>query len=528
MNRIIKTSPLNFKQRRQLSEQGKKFRAAFARLRDRPLSGPDLDGIPQTTVDSIGQYLELCRSIEGTTGSLNRVVYRGQTAEYFLGESRQISLLPSLARPFDGRRIPFFKWSMLCGHDDYLNDVLEQHVDFLTENEEEARVFREMLTYRGLPPGREADFLATTPQGRFLVRLIESTDYMFEAATQHYGFETLYLDATYSPLVALYFATNRVEQRVNKILSFCPTWENGVVYVLNVPASEIQSHYSPMAGSPKIADLYDMTFDNDSRPRRQYSLLLTEISRVHAAQVPQLNAYSFYIEHVIRLSEEFWRSEATRTFIEADLGGWLFPSTEVDLLYRRFRSKCPRDFPLYELGRSQSLSEPGGQFEFIRRRRIVLTGSDTEDVMTYLIPTWHSRAGWLEVLPKDDVLRIAGDRDEQELLDIVIACEPFAHEAEELKQIILKAGRRSGRSIAVISTGIMGDVRKRPALMMASIGGVPYPIAIDDPYGTDFLLQTQLFDAMLMISKRKYDQRMKPHPRKFESFLDWATSGERK
>lgn len=89
-----------------------------------PIEGPDADRLPATTVDSIKELLALCRELEKSAPETHVLVYRGQTSEFFIGSTRQVSLLPSLARPPQTRHLAHHTLAMEQGYRKYLKEVV--------------------------------------------------------------------------------------------------------------------------------------------------------------------------------------------------------------------------------------------------------------------------------------------------------------------------------------------------------------------------------------------------------------------
>lgn len=57
------------------------------------------------------------------------------------------------------------------------------------------------------------------------------------------------------------------------------------------------------------------------------------------------------------------------------------------------------------------------------------------------------------------------------------------------------------------------------------VGDVQPPL--QNMYDTDYeTLQNAIFDAQIQLSKIRYKRRMKPHPKHWESFLDWVQTSE--
>jgi FRG domain len=501
----------------------KAFRALMAKQAGRPVYGPEALAVPSSQVDGIEEFLAVCRDLEESASSDETAVYRGQSHEFQLASTGSVSLLPWAAR--SPRTAVPRTWRMEQAYRAYLRTVAHRHLGRLAQTQQEELFFREMVHRYGMASTPEGRFLADTPPGRFLRRLypMMPDPWLLEAALHHYGFPTHALDATHSPLVALYFALHSLEKGAGGVLEFVPRSSGGVVYVMFVPKSS--PYRRGIVEWPRIVDLYDMTLDNFSRPRRQFAVFLPEAGYLELDDPPQSNAYSLFIRRIIRFSPRFYKSPDVREFLHAGLGAWLFPPIGVDLLYRNLRSASRRWFPVYSVGEPKAGLRPDDQFEFTRPRRIVLTGSDVEQVRAVLIPTWHSRMGWIESLPVPHVLRLASTSGGPEPLDIVIACEPFLKQSAALQERIHDAGYSHGRLFVVLSTGVLGDVQPRHQTLAIDIGGVPY-LTTNDPYDADYALQNSLFDAQLELSRVRYQRRMKPEPEHWRSFLEWARAGQ--
>jgi len=151
--------------------------------------------------------------------------------------------------------------------------------------------------------------------------------------------------------------------------------------------------------------------------------------------------------------------------------------------------------------------------------RIVLTGSDASEVFRILEPTWHGRLGKLQILPKSEVFRLSSDSKEQEKLDIVVACEPELYKAERLNDKIVNLAYKSGRFFVTFPTGHFGDSRPYKYREFRD-GGIRYSIS-EDPYDFDFSIQQQIFSAMLLLSKARYNRRMKPDVKNWRTFINF-------
>ena len=507
-----------------MPQQRKRFAERFRIAASRPMSGPEVDKGPAATVNSIDEYLDLCRTLETQYEGSSRIVYRGQTRDHFLPNTnpQQISLLPSLAR---GDNPPKHHTSrMLRIYREYLFNARKHHITFLSKTRRHAFLLEEVLDTGGLCPFPDAQMLADQPDARFLMSLfpMRTDPYLFEAALQHYGFPTLNLDVTCSPLVGLYFALHRFAETENGSLAANPTGGGGVVYLMSVPEGSAEfpttsSRFGVYRG-PRSVDLFEMTYDNNGRPRRQYAVLLVEAGHVWADDPPQFNIYSTYLRHRIQLSADFWKEPSTRRFIDAGLGGWFLPGADVDTLFRWFREIAPRHFPDYSVGPWQKIEYSGGRFEFLQPRRIVLTGSDAAAVLRILMFTWPGRAGWLEILPLDEVKRIASDPGKRESLDIVVTCEPALQDAVRMQEEITQMGTSSGRLFTSFATGHLGDYRASPAALPVVIGEMPY-LVFNDPYDSDFDHQRKLFDCLRLLTRLRYDRRMNPGAGQWETYL---------
>jgi len=395
-----------------------------------------------------------------------------------------------------------------------------------------------MIDARGAPRNPAARLLANTPTGRFLLRLhsrmptwlfdvarelhgfpldAPPNPWLFEAILQHYGFPTFALDVTHSPLVALYFSMYSFRRGRLGALEPILTDDSGVVYVLLIPKDT--PYRRGIVEWPRLSGLYDLSLDNFSRPRRQFAALLPEAGYLEltesapadqadlflkrSAVVPQASVYGSYIHHVIRFSPRFRESPGARRIVAANLGAWLFPPEEIDLLYRRLRSASRRWFPVYNFRYAAEIPRREDQFEFTRARRIVLVGSDSGTVRRTLGPIWQCQMGWIEELPVEEVLRLASTCGEPERLDIVFACERDLRKASELQELIHTTGFRNGRLFGTMATG--GEAQPND--------------------GFEDHLQNMLFEGQLELSRARYDRWMKPEPDRWETFLDRVEEG---
>lgn len=421
-----------------------------------------------------------------------------------------------------------------------MNIVLNRHTEFVSRSSRERELLSRLLAdplFRYLPP--EGAFLADIPIGRFLLGIFGPRATLFEAALQHYGYPTLNLDVIYSPLVALYFATHTFQVQESGALLPKPKHEGGLVYVMGLPDEGLKLDGEPMgqlalkgriaATRPRIADLFALSFDNDSRPRRQYGALLAELTVLYwdgkAYRLPdgvQCNSYASWVRHRIRLSRHFWDDPATHRFLGANLGAWFFPGPDVDLLLQELRSAEPGAFPVYDVA-ERTLRHPLSQFEFLRRWRIVLTGKDAPTVRGLLASSWHQHSGWIEVLPLAQVMTIASDIQQRELLDVVVACENDQAESHNLKEMILDQGRRAGRTFVALASLVRGDAQT-PRARVYTVGGEVW-VDFDDPYSSSLQYQRAFFDAIIYLSRLRYEKHMRPEPPKWESFIEFAGHG---
>jgi hypothetical protein len=497
-------------------------------------------GIPTTQVDSIEQYLNICQDLERRAPK-EKLFFRGQIKEYTLPIC-QISLLPKALRETPINIPTRHPQRLHKAYGTYMDIVLNRHTEFVSRSSNEQKLFRRLLSdpvFRLLPEG---DFLANTPVGRFLLSLFGPRATLFEATLQHYGYQTLNLDATYSPLVALYFATHELRAQESGALRPEPMPDGGLVYVMALPDKGLTldgKDMGDLAGRgrvtqtrPRIADLFELSFDNNSRPRRQYAILLAEMAVLYwdgeTYRLPdgvQCNSCSYYVQQRIRLSRHFWDNPGVHRFIGANLGTWFFPDPKVDLIFRELRSADPRNFPVYEVGKL-ALRHPHGQFEFLQHRRIVLTGGDAQNARDVLASSWFERVGWLEILPFAGVMSIASDRQEREPLDVVVACEKTAEKSNRLKEIVLDEGQKAGRTFVALESFPRGDIQSPIKSRYVMIGGELWT-DVDDLYEDRLQHQRALVDALLSLSRIRYERVMRPEPSKWESFLELVSGADR-
>lgn len=513
--------------------QKDQFKKARALLWSRPLSGPKVQDLATIEVHSIEQFLETCGDIEERFPD-DRLIYRGQTDEYTLDGSDVLSLLPGAARNHPTPNVGAdFASNLKKAYAGYVDGVIDQHIDFIARSSHEGgllrRLIRDPLFREVLPDGT---FLANTPVGRFLLNLYQPGTLLFEAALQHYDHRTLNLDASYSPLVALYFATHRRHEPAAGVYSLQPEEKGGFVYVMDLPEEGLTLDGEGMASlasrgriqptHPRIANLFELTFDNESRPRRQYAILLAEVTALYwdgqSYRIPdevQLNSYADYVRFRIRLSSRFWEDRGTHRFLNANLGAWFFPGPEIDRLQSALLSAAPKT-PRYDIGPTQ-LQHPDGRFEFLNPWRIVLTGPDAINVRQYLTSSWHTHAGWVEQLPIERVIEIAADVEQREQLDIIVVCENDQNQSNVFAEKILTTGRKSGRTFVVLPSYVRGTSPRAESRLFV-VGGETW-VDFNDHYGTSEQFQRGLFNAMLELLRIRYERQMKPKPSDWRSFL---------
>lgn len=494
------------------------YHRGFYRVRGLKKRGPSVADLPTTWVDNIEEFLSCCPR---SRSDAPPIVYRGQTKDYFLSDAVSLSLLPALARtPGASPKLPGA--AIEKSFNLYVKQTREKYIESLTDTPAEAKMFMQVATEEIF--SEELHLLSKTPQGRFIRGLFtrDNLTYIYQAGLQHYGFPTLALDVTHSPLVALFFATHEFRQNSKGAFTCEATSDGGSVYIIRPNRDRIIAHpeFSNLPGANRrtFVDLFDVTWDNDSRMRRQYAALLLGPYHVDLAGAPQLNVNAFAITQVIRLSKQFWQDPGTRRFLASNLAGWFFPGPEVDQLFRNLNAADGRNFARYELGPLQSRPDPRGKYEFLELQRVVLTGPDTDEVGRLLLGSWHSRKGLISVLPVSEVMRMAADASESEPLDVVVVCGSNMEEGSHLYEKIFRTAVNAGRLFGMVHSSPIGEKIDPTPSYVTSFGGVPHIIS-GDPYNSDVTLQKQILDAQLLISRLRYDRRMQPPPSQWESFL---------
>jgi len=188
------------------------------------------------------------------------------------------------------------------------------------------------------------------------------------------------------------------------------------------------------------------------------------------------------------------------------------------LRYRALQKADSRSFPTYALGSLQSCSDPRGKYEFLQPHRIILTGSDTEDVRRLLAGIWHSRRHSFELLSVSEVIRLAADPCGDGPVDIVVVCEPSKGEGQELYNRVCEVRRRSGRLLGIVDASPLGVKIDPTPSFLVGIRGVPQLIS-GDAYDSDIYLQQKVLEAQLEVSRQRYDRRLRPTAANWKSFL---------
>jgi hypothetical protein len=515
---------------------------AWRDLWHRPLTGPATHTIETFIAHTLEEYLSLCKILEDRSAD-EQLFYRGQTKEYFLDDGVTVSLKPVCARSPKGGPPPIHlrAFQFQSAYLEYIDDAIDEHIRFASRSPSEERALRQFVTQPQSRIFGEGAAIDESPFGRFLLFLYGPRRTLFEAALQHYGWPTLSLDVTYSPLVALYFAATRIRRRRDGVAHAERVAKGGAVYLLDFPEKGISIHGQPMnrfsltdfhPTGLRVANLFELMMDNEIRPRRQYAAMLAEAAVVyfdskyhaHVADQANLNCYSDYIRHRILFAPEFWNASDTQEFLKAPVGAWLFPPEQIDTLLRRLRSVDGLRIPTYDVG-TFAVRHPAHRLELCKKWRIVLTGPDAANVRKRLLSTWFDHVGHLELMPLREVMRLADDKSVGEIFDVVVSCDEDPRAAQRMSNKILSKGEAAGKLFVGFATFVRGKLQNRERSMTFKIGDQAW-ISWDDNYDFTYYIQKMIFDAIIYLSRLRYEDVVKPDPKDWRRFLDLVNSAD--
>jgi len=488
-----------------------------------PIKGPHKRAVARYAVSDVDEYLRVCRdAVHQHVASPNvNIFYRGQPKEYCTPGTDEILLLPSGGRPGASACEP--SDTLVRAYRRYWDSVMDAHFHGVGITKKEIDVFRRA---RNNPVGLEHFTLMGWFQNEFVRRA--DSPYTLEATAQHYGLPTLNLDVTWSPLVALFFALHgfmwnsdgALESRLNDGI--------GVVNVLAV-SSEPRHHTQKVQGNVydvalhRHVDLFDLFYDNDSRPRRQAAALLTEVGDLGYEEVLQMNHYATYITCVIEIPPEVSESDSGRQFVHSVGVNRLFPGSASDSLYKRLRRADPSRIIRYASSRG-SKNDPLGRFEYLVNRRILLVGSDAGAVRALLRGSWFARQNAVEVMPIDQAKACLRDRS-QDRLDAVVACEPVLEKAHRIAKDIELTASRSNRITVVLASGYApGSVGPKGHFGgIATVVGEQLHRAGFDSHESDAHLQNALLRGLLTVSRLRTQRWLSGIHAGWQQFLDWRS-----
>ncbi|MCK4814186.1 FRG domain-containing protein [bacterium] len=499
-------------------------------------TGPNKDSIRRYAVRELQEYFDIFKKRNTKEiGSDFDVLLRGQDQEYLLPGTNEISLLPSAGRP--GATLQQAGKVIQKAYVSYWLSMLRTHFEIVCLSGSEVRDILDFIVFLSgsevrdlsdikldsFEPHNNLGFVPVTQFGcEILSRAWDPIT--FKATAQHYGLTTLNLDVTLSPVVALFFATHELQRDNAGALRAYRNDKVGMVYVLTVPKKPLRYFYRYSGGElefelPRYVNLFNLFYDNDSRPRRQAAALLTEVGNLGYEPVSQLNAYSSYIHSVIEISPEFYQTREANEFLNSLHIGRLFPGSSVDDLYGRLRKADPSRIVKY-VGSGQTEKDPLGRFEYLLNRRIFLVGNDASAVKTLLQSSWFARQNNLELYSVDEAISELCDRS-KDRIDAVIFCEPIVTEAERLGQQVLKKIRGSNRithfAYSCYANGSIA-LENKPRPLLVQVGDRTHA-AIVDSHDSDLYTQRMILNGLLQTSRLRTRRWLSS----WKDFLDWKS-----
>jgi hypothetical protein len=269
--------------------------------------------IPSVTIRTIKELLQECQDSERQVSRSCQIVYRGQTREYRFRDG-VISLLIGRERLSTEEMYRFsnFYDQTLCARPFYQ--------DF----------FRNIQVIPRREGGSEYRLPATQRPTLYFELLL------LQGILQHYGFQTVCLDLTRDPLVAVWFALNgqRIlkSESTKRFVTYEPSLEKyGVIYILEVPARQI-GRYRKVVPNVLTADLAGEIPNGSWRPRRQSAMAISQTIWSGSRKV-DFNRIARCIKKriVVPTDIELYLTERILKALRMD---WLFPPYCADKIYQ--------------------------------------------------------------------------------------------------------------------------------------------------------------------------------------------------